>query len=254
MRRGPERLVDPRGDGMIIFMFPCTRASATGRRPIALATSILGTLAAVALAPGAAPHAAAEPTCADVEVVFARGTDEAPGTGSVGTAFVDALRAQVPGKTVESYAVNYPASNNWPTVVLGVNDAADHIRTVAAECPDTGIVLGGYSQGAAVAQLVTADPPAIPPNSFAHGTTSGLSTDIAQHVDAVLLFGKPNDRMLFLIGQPNVPIGADFVSKTLDLCAINDAVCSNGLDPVAHQTYIANGMVTEAATYAAMRV
>ncbi|CDQ44484.1 cutinase [Mycolicibacterium neoaurum] len=254
MRRGPERLVDPRGDGMIIFMFQCTRTEAIGRRLFPVTTSILGALAAVALAPGTAPHAAAAPNCSDVEVVFARGTDELPGTGSVGTAFVDALRAQLTGKTVDSYAVNYPASNNWPTVVLGVNDAADRIRAVAADCPDTGIVLGGYSQGAAVAQLVTADPPAIPPNSFAHGTTTGLSADVARHVDAVLLFGKPNDRMLFLIGQPNVPIGAAFVSKTLDLCAINDAVCSDGLDPVAHQTYIANGMVTEAATYAAARV
>ncbi|MDO3399222.1 cutinase family protein [Mycolicibacterium neoaurum] len=239
---------------MIIFMFQCTRASAIGRRLIPVTASTLGVLAAVALAPGAAPHAAATPACADVEVVFARGTDEAPGAGSVGTAFVDALRAQVTGKTVDSYAVNYPASNNWPTVVLGVNDAADHIRTVAADCPDTSIVLGGYSQGAAVAQLVTADPPAIPPNSFAHGTTTELSADIAERVDAVLLFGKPNDRMLFLIGQPNVPIGTNFVSKTLDLCAINDAVCSDGLDPVAHQTYIVNGMVTEAATYAAARI
>ncbi|MGU3652599.1 cutinase family protein [Mycolicibacterium sp. A43C] len=239
---------------MIIFMFQCTRASAIGRRLIPVTTSTLSVLAAVALAPGVAPHAAAAPACADVEVVFARGTDEAPGAGSVGTAFVDALRAQVTGKTVDSYAVNYPASNNWPTVVLGVNDAADRIRTVAADCPDTSIVLGGYSQGAAVAQLVTADPPAIPPNSFAHGTTTELGADIAEHVDAVLLFGKPNDRMLFLIGQPNVPIGTNFVSKTLDLCAINDAVCSDGLDPVAHQTYITNGMVTEAATYAAARI
>ncbi|MEH3128735.1 MAG: cutinase family protein [Mycolicibacterium neoaurum] len=239
---------------MIIFMFQCTRAMAIGRRLIPVTTSVLGALAAMALAPGVAPHAAAAPSCSDVEVVFARGTDELPGAGSVGTAFVDALRAQLTGKTVDSYAVNYPASKNWPTVVLGVNDAADRVRAVAADCPDTSIVLGGYSQGAAVAQLVTADPPAIPPNSFAHGTTTGLSADVAQHVDAVLLFGKPNDRMLFLIGQPNVPIGADFVSKTLDLCAINDAVCSDGLDPVAHQTYIANGMVTEAATYAAARV
>ncbi|TQK27218.1 cutinase family protein [Arthrobacter sp. SLBN-53] len=239
---------------MIIFMFQCTRASAIGRRLIPVTTSTLGVLAAVAVPLGAAPQAEAAPACADIEVVFARGTDEAPGAGSVGTAFVDALRAQLAGKTVDSYAVNYPASNNWPTVVLGVNDAADRIRTVAADCPDTGIVLGGYSQGAAVAQLVTADPPAIPLNSFAHGTTTGLSPDVAKHVDAVLLFGKPNDRMLFLIGQPNVPIGTNFVSKTLDLCAINDAVCSDGLDPVAHQTYIANGMVTEAATYAAARM
>ena len=36
------------------------------------------------------PVADAKP-CADVEVVFARGSDEPPGVGKVGQAFVDAL-------------------------------------------------------------------------------------------------------------------------------------------------------------------
>lgn len=211
-------------------------------------------LTVTGLFPGLAPSASAEPACADVEVVFARGTTERPGAGSVGTAFVDALRNQAGGRSVEVYPVNYPASQDWPTVVVGVNDAGARIRQVAADCPDTSVVLGGFSQGAAVAQLVTADPPAIPPNSFAFGTTAGLPADVADHVDAVVLFGKPNDRMLFLIGQPNVPIGAAFLPKTLDLCAINDPVCSGGLDPVAHNLYTTNGMISEAATFAAARI
>ena len=216
--------------------------------------AVAAAAAASTLLPGFAPPASAEPACPDVGVVFARGTTERPGAGSVGTAFVDALRAQVGGKTVESYPVNYPASQNWPTVVVGVNDAGNQIRRIAAECPDTSVVLGGFSQGAAVAQLVTADPPTIPPNSFAFGTTTPLAPDVADHVDAVVLFGKPNDRMLFLIGQPNVPIGAAYLPKTLDLCAINDPICSGGLDPVAHNLYTANGMVTQAADFAAGRV
>ena len=202
---------------------------------------------------GGSPRASAEP-CSDVEVVFARGTTERPGPGSVGSAFTDALRSQVGGKSVGLYPVNYPATQNWPTSVIGVNDAGARIRQLAADCPATNVVLGGFSQGAAVAQLVTADPPAIPPNSFAFGTTTPLAPDVADHVDAVVLFGKPNDRFLFLIGQPYVPVGATFAAKTLDLCAVNDPVCSGGLDPVAHNLYTANGMVTEAAAYAAARV
>ncbi|MCF6389293.1 cutinase family protein [Mycobacterium sp. MBM] len=202
---------------------------------------------------GCAPSASAEP-CPDIEVVFARGTTERPGAGRVGNAFTEALRNQVSGKTVSLYPVSYPANQDWPTSVIGVNDAANRIRQRAAECPDTKMVLGGFSQGAAVAQLVTADAPAIPPNSFAFGTTTPLAPEVAERVDAVVLFGKPNDRFLFLIGQPYVPLGATFAAKTLDLCAVNDPICSGGLDPVAHNLYTANGMVTEAATFAAERV
>jgi cutinase len=202
---------------------------------------------------GWAPQASAEP-CSDVEVIFARGTTERPGPGSVGNAFTEALRGQVGGKSVGLYAVNYPATQNWPTAVVGVNDASARISQLAADCPDTKVVLGGFSQGAAVAQLVTADPPAIPPNSFAYGTTTPLTPEVADHVDAVVLFGKPNDRFLFLIGQPYVPVGSAFAAKTLDLCAVNDPICSGGLDPVAHNLYTANGMVNEAAVYAAARV
>lgn len=201
---------------------------------------------------GWSPQSSAQP-CTDVEVVFARGTTEQPGAGSVGNAFTEALRGQVGGKSVGLYPVNYPATQNWPTSILGVNDASTRIRQLAADCPDTDVVLGGFSQGAAVAQLVTADLPTIPPNSFAFGTTTPLAPDVAARVDAVVLFGKPNDRFLFLIGQPYVPVGAAFAGKTLDLCAVNDPVCSGGLDPVAHNLYTANGMVHEAAAFAAAR-
>lgn len=217
-----------------------------------VAAAGVGALASVLL-PVALPTASAA-TCSDVEVVFARGTTEAPGPGFVGQNFVDTLRGQVGGKTVGLYPVTYPATDDWPTAVIGVNDAANHIRQVAAECPDTSIVLGGFSQGAAVAQLVTADAAAVPPNSFAYGTTTPLSPEVAARVDAVALFGKPNSRFLSLIGQPTVPVGAAFASKTIDQCAINDPICSGGLDFAAHNAYPANGMVAQAASFAAGRV
>lgn len=218
----------------------------------AAVAAVIGAGATVLL-PAALPIAAAAP-CPDVEVVFARGTTEAPGPGGVGQEFTDALRAQVGEQTVGLYAVNYPATDNWPTSIIGVNDAGAHIRQIVAECPDTSIVLGGFSQGAAVAQMVTADAAGVPPTSFAYGTTTPLAPEVADHVDAVALFGKPNTRFLNMIGQPMVPIGAAFTGKTIDLCAVNDPVCSGGLDFVAHNAYPANGMVAQAATFAAARV
>lgn len=217
-----------------------------------MAAVIAGAGASVLL-PWALPSASAAP-CSDVEMVFARGTTEPAGPGGVGQDFTDALRAQVGSRTVGLYPVNYPATDDWPTGILGVNDASAHIRQIAAECPDTRVVLGGFSQGAAVAQLVTADAAAVPPNSFAYGTTTQLPPDVADRVKAVALFGKPNPRFLGLIGQPFVPVGAAFATNTIDLCATNDPICSGGLDFAAHNAYPANGMVAQAATFAAGRV
>ncbi|HET7739272.1 MAG TPA: cutinase family protein, partial [Mycobacterium sp.] len=96
-----------------------------------------------------APVAAAAP-CPDVQVVYARGTFEPPGVGLTGQAFVDALRGKLPDKSVDVYPVNYPASLDFARAADGVIDATNKVQDVAAKCPDTKMVLSGYSQGAAV--------------------------------------------------------------------------------------------------------
>src|ERR1700744_2873891 len=105
-------------------------------------------IAASALAAPLLPTAAAQ--CPDVQVVFARGTGEEPGVGPTGQAFVDNLRNRVGGKSYDVYPVNYPATNEWNTGVDGIRDAANHVISTAHDCPNTKMVLGGYSQGAAV--------------------------------------------------------------------------------------------------------
>src|ERR1700730_4163138 len=92
--------------------------------------------------------------CPDIEVVFARGTNDAPGLGDVGGAFVDALRGKVGGRSVGAYAVNYPASFDFLAAADGANDASGHIQYMVDNCPDTRLVLGGYSQGAGVIGVV----------------------------------------------------------------------------------------------------
>src|SRR5258705_3778451 len=112
--------------------------------------------ASVLLSPVVIPSASAA-ACPDVEVVFARGTFEPPGVGDTGHAFVDALRAKVGGKSVDVYPVNYPASLDFTTGAQGIIDATNKIRDIAASCPKTKMVLGGYSQGAAVMAYTTED-------------------------------------------------------------------------------------------------
>lgn len=199
------------------------------------------------------PSASAEP-CPDVEVVFARGTTEAPGVGGIGQAFVDSLQSRLAPKFVRTYAVQYPASTNFPTAAQGVIDAADHVRQMAANCPKTKMVLGGYSQGAAVVGYVTAA--AIPPGfSLPPGITGPMPPEVADHVAAVALLGKPSSRFLNRIDAPPISIGPLYAGKTIDQCIPDDPICSNdGGNIVAHGQYVENGMVDQAAQYAAASV
>lgn len=196
--------------------------------------------AALLLAPPLAPRASA--ACPDVEVVFARGTDEPPGVGRVGQAFVSSLRAQT-RKDVNAYGVNYPASKDFLAAADGANDASNHIQHMADNCPNTKLVLGGYSQGAAVIDIVTAAPfPGL-------GFRDPLPPDAADHVAAVALFGNPSGRAAGLMSA----LTPDFDGKTIDLCNAGDPICSDGNQWKAHLGYVP-GMTNQAATFVAGRI
>ncbi|OBK52047.1 cutinase [Mycobacterium sp. 1081908.1] len=199
-------------------------------------------LAAVAVfvVPKLLPLASA--ACPDVEVVFARGTDEPPGVGKVGQAFVSSLR-QNTRKSVGSYAVNYPANKDFLAAADGANDASNHIQQMANNCPNTKIVLGGYSQGAAVIDIVTAAPLA------GFGFREPLPANAANHVAAVALFGNPSARAGGLMSA----LTPNFDAKTIDLCNTGDPICSNGNKWSAHLSYVP-GLTNQAASFVAGRV
>jgi cutinase len=206
----------------------------------------------VMLSPVALPSAAAGP-CSDVEVVFARGTFEAPGVGDTGQVFVDALRAKLGAKSVDVYPVNYPASLDFATAADGVIDASNKVRDVTASCPNTKMVLGGYSQGAAVIAYTTED--AVPTGyTLPAGVSGPMAPAVADHVAAVALFGKPSSGFLQTIytGAPPITVGHLYSAKTTDLCIPDDPICSpGGNDNAAHTLYAENGMAAQAADFAA---
>jgi cutinase len=200
----------------------------------------------------AAPSAAAAP-CPDSEVVFARGTGEPPGVGPTGQAFVDAVTARLGGKSVGVYPVNYPASDQWSTGLDGITDAGAHVVSEAATCPKTKMVLGGYSQGAAVMGFVTSA--AVPDGVDPATVPKPLAPEIADHVAAVVLFGMPNVRAMDLLGQPPVVIGPTYAAKTIKVCVPEDPVCSDGMNFAAHDTYAVDGdTIDQGADFAASRV
>lgn len=178
--------------------------------------------------------------CPDVEVVFARGTNEPPGVGGVGQAFVDSLRSQVPGRSVGVYAVNYPATEAFVSSSLaGAGDVRAHVEGMAANCPNTRIVLGGYSQGAGVIDM----------------STDSMPPPVANHVAAVALFGNPESTFAKTLGGGRLPtISPLYRPKTVDMCVPNDPICSEGRDAGAHVAYVQAGMTSQAAGFVASRL
>jgi len=183
------------------------------------------------------PAASADP-CSDVAVVFARGTHQEPGLGNIGQAFVDSLTSQVGGRSVATYAVNYPANDDYHNSAnAGADDAGAHIQDTVASCPNSKIVLGGYSQGSTVIDLAT----------------NAMPASVADHVAAVALFGEPSSGFSSMLwgGQPLPTINPLYGGKTISLCAPDDPICSGGGNIMAHVSYIDAGMTNQAATFAA---
>ncbi|HTQ22056.1 cutinase family protein [Mycobacterium sp.] len=219
-----------------------------------LGAAVVTTWAALLSAPiPTAPSAFAAP-CPDVDVTFARTTNEPPGVGGVGTAFLTALRSQVGGRSVGVYPVNYPASDDFaPSASAGAGDASAHVQSMAANCPNTKLVLGGDSQGAMVIDLIT-----IARGPVAGFIPSSLPADVADHVAAVAVFGNPASRYL---GGPISEISPWYGAKAIDLCAPGDPICSVGgalappspdeLSSPAHHAYLQSGMPGQAAAFVA---
>ena len=208
---------------------------------------MLRAAAAAAVTAAAAGLAAAAPAkavaCNDIEVVFARGTNEDPGIGRVGQAFVSDLRNRIGYRTMGVYAVNYPASYDFLAAADGANDASAHIQNVVNNCPGTKLVLGGYSQGAAVIDIVTSVPfPAV-------GFTNPLPPQVADRVAALAVFGNPSAK----IGLP-LTVSPLYGAKSIDLCNPGDPICSAGDSVGAHRSYGPDGSAGQAAAFVAGRL
>ena len=215
------------------------------RRALVATAAAVIPVAATVLSP--AWTASAQP-CPDVEVVFARGTSEAPGVGRVGQALADSLRAQLGGRTVGTYGVNYPATYDFLNAAGGATDAENRIALMAQQCPGTRIVLGGYSQGAAVVDMLAGVPP-LGNRIGTIGSAPPLAGSLNGNVAAVAVFGNPATKF----GNPVSATGS-FAGKAIDLCADGDPICSDGRNPFAHTRYETPEFIGPAAGFVAGRV
>lgn len=192
----------------------------------------------VLVSPATLPTAKA--ACNNVQVVFARGTDEPPGIGRVGQAFVNSLRGKIGNRSMGVYAVNYPASYDFLAAANGANDASAFIQDTVNNCPDTKLVLGGYSQGAAIIDIITSVPfPAI-------GFNNPLPPNVPDHVAGLAVFGNPTAK----VGLP-LTTSPIYGGRAIDLCNPGDPVCTDGEDVAAHRAYGNDGSASQAASFVA---
>ncbi len=200
--------------------FVSRRAWSGGLRWVGLGAAGLLAAAVLLVAPSAVPHgapSAAAVDCPDIEVIFARGTSEPAGVGRVGQAFVDTLR-QNTGKNIDVYGVNYPAGKLQLGGGDGANDTIKRVKDVVQACPNAAIVLGGYSQGASVIDIVSG----VPVGGITWG--SALPPEYADNITAVATFGNIVDRSGSPLSSQSKLLG----TKTIDLCNPEDPICHAG--------------------------
>ncbi len=213
--------------------------------PVALIVS--ASVALIVSAPVAliasAPTAHGAP-CPDVELIFARGTSEPVGAGRVGQALAGQLAPQLGGRSLGIYGVNYPATYDFLAAADGAADATNRIAAMSQQCPSTRYVLGGYSQGAAVVDMLVGIPP-LGDKVGEIGSAPPLPPVLADKVAAVVVFGNPSAKF----GKPVSIAMTPFAGKGIDLCNDGDPICSQGRNPFAHTSYEKTPLVGQAAGF-----
>jgi len=160
--------------------------------------------------------------CRPVVFIFARGSTELGNMGTVvGPQVSDGLKSALGATNVATEGVDYAAllsTNNLSTGssdLAGIQEMADLLKAAAA-CPNTKVVAGGYSQGAALT----------------HRSIENLPSSVKDKIVGVVTFGDTQN------AQDNGAI-PNFPSNKLKIfCNVGDLVCARTLIiTAAHLTY-----------------
>lgn len=239
--------------------------------------ALIGLVVALLVAFGlvAAPFAlageASVDSCADVQIIGARGTGDRAGMGFILGPIVWRLTHRLSG-SVKSTPLDYPASADYlDSVAHGVRNLRAELADTATNCPQTRIVLLGYSQGADVVGDALSGPSAGedtptgngPLAEVGHaaagrpgrglvrgaGTVDSRAADGTRQVAAVVLIGDPT----FTSGEPfNVGGGTangifprgrgalDAVAdRAVSYCNVDDMICQGPAGNLAaHLDYV----------------
>ncbi|KAK0621183.1 cutinase [Bombardia bombarda] len=184
-------------------------------------------------------------SCPDIHVFGARETTTPQGFGSAQT-LINLIIKRFPGTTAEE--IVYPAaggSNYSSSVAAGIAAVVRQTGTFAAQCPDTIVIMHGYSQGAQIIDDAFCGGPDIP---SLNSSTSLVSRTTTTNVAAIILMGNPRHvaGLAFNVGNATAggfaarPVGFRcpvFESRIQAYCDSPDPFCSNGTSAETHQGY-----------------
>ncbi|KAL7941003.1 carbohydrate esterase family 5 protein [Trichoderma barbatum] len=213
--------------------------------------STIAFLLSQALLATASPMDLEKRQCPGIHVFGARETTAPPGYGSSATV-VNLIVNSHPGTTSE--AINYPACSGQSqcggvsyanSVVAGINAVVQAVNNFHNRCPNTKLVLVGYSQGGQImddALCGGGDPAEGYPN-----TAVPLSAASVSAIRAAIFMGDPRyvHGLAFNVGSCNAqgfaPRNVGFVcpsgSKIKSYCDASDPYCCNGNNANTHQSY-----------------
>jgi cutinase len=147
---------------------------------------------------------------------------------------------------IDTYGVNYAASKLQLHGGDGANDTINRVKQAVAKCPSTKIVLGGYSQGASVMDIVAG----VPIGGISWG--SSLPPEYAKNIAAVATFGDIADRAGGTLPTQSALLG----SKAIDLCNPQDPIChaGQGNEWSGHTEGYVPAYTTQAAAFVASKL
>ncbi|KAI0064294.1 putative acetyl xylan esterase [Artomyces pyxidatus] len=189
--------------------------------------------------------------CPQVHIFGARETTAPPGYGSSSTVVNDLL-AFYPGSTSES--INYPACGGQSTcgdvsyansVIAGVQAVASQVNTFNQQCPNTVLVLVGYSQGGQIfddAYCGGGDT-----NEGLSSTAIPISSAALSKIAAAIFMGDPRHipGLTYNVGTCQAsgfaprPTGfqCPYAANIQSYCDSSDPYCCNGNNAATHQGY-----------------
>lgn len=191
--------------------------------------------------------------CPEIHIFGARETTVPPGYGTAGQV-VNLIRGAYPSATAE--AIDYPACGGQAncggvqygdSARQGTNAVASAVNSFHQRCPNTQIVLVGYSQGGQIMDNAVCGGP--DSGSGITSTTPPISASALNQVKAVILMGSPRyvaglsynvgtcTAQGFAARPRGYVCGSNSASKIQNYCDNVDPYCCTGNDQQAHQNY-----------------
>lgn len=191
--------------------------------------------------------------CAPVHIIVARASTEPAGEGMIGS-LSRSIKTSIPGATSE--AVSYPAAlaPYGPSEIKGVAAAKAQLTAYVQKCPQSKMVLMGYSQGADVVGSVVCGGGGFSGSMQGAKVELGpitppIDPQVGSHIVAVVMMGDPRftKGMSFNKGTaknngqfPHPPENTckGYESRMVSYCNDGDTFCDKGKSVATHMGYM----------------